>query len=201
VLESAIKRRRRRKGKSGKYLVTTGMSVLVVGMFTESLDTRVVFDLSVLEIGILVLGIALGRLALVVVARKLKRTVLKGVGIAGLSVALPAIPFAAPVVATVGGLLPSLVAVPFASKVITKLPTGVASVFGLGPTRFQRLKRALGGVRGVSAGSVGTVLVGYGVETGQLNEVYDVFGHQLSLLAVFSLLSVPGAIIYAVRNY
>ncbi len=180
------------------------MSVLVAGMFTETLDVRVGggwVNLSVLEIGCLVLGAALGRLLLTVVGRRLKRTVLKGVGIAGLSVALPAIPFAAPVVAAVGGLLPSLVAVPMASKLTTRLSVRVASVLGLGATRTQRLKRALGGVRGVSAGSVGVVLLGYGAEMGQLNEMYTVFGQQLSLLAVFSILSVPGTIIYAVRNY
>lgn len=199
-----MRRRRRPKGKSGKYLVTAGMSVLVTGMFTETLDVRVGggwVDLSVLEIGCLILGAALCRLLLIVVGRKLKRTVLKGVGIAGLSVALPAIPFAAPIVSAVGGFLPSLVAVPMASKVATRFSAGVASALGLGPTRTQRLKRALGGVRGVSAGSVGAVLLSYGAETGQLNEMYTVFGHRLSLLTVFSILSVPGTIIYAVRNY
>jgi len=203
VLRSVIGRRKP-KGKSGKYLVTTGMSVLVAGMFTETLGIRIgagPLELSVLEGGIIVLGIALIRLLLVVIGRKLRRGLLKGVGVVGLGVALPAVPFAAPIVSAVGGLVPSFAAVSFFGGAVTRLSKTVGGVLGFGETRLQRLKRALGGVKGISTGSVGVVLTGYGIETGSLNEVYTVFGTQLSLQTVFGLLSVPGAIIYVVRNW
>ncbi len=79
-------------------------------MFTETLGIRIgagPIEVSVLEAGIVVLGFALTRL-LLVVARTLRHSLLMGVGIVGLSIALPAIPVAAPVVATVGSGVPSL---------------------------------------------------------------------------------------------
>lgn len=205
MLGSLARRRRRPRGKSGKYLVSAGLSVLVVGLFTETLDVRLgggPLELSVLEIGILILGVALVRLFVAAVFKKLKRGVLKRVvGVLGLSAVLPAIPAAAPVVSAVGAVLPSLAAVPLAGRVTRRLSYVAADVLGLGETRAQRLKRAVGGTRGVGASGVGVVLVGYGAEMGRLGEMYTVFGHQLSLLNVFVLLSVPGAAIYAVRNW
>lgn len=186
-------RRNRRKGTSGKYLVSTGLFVLTVGLFTETLGWRfgvAGVRLSVLEVGLLVLGAALGRLAVRVILRKLKRTVLKGLAIGGLSlgVGLPA--------------LPALASVPFAGRLAKRLPYRdiAARLPWFGASRYQRFARAVGGKRGVGTGGMSATLFVYGAQAGELNETYPVFGHRLELATVFALLAVPGAMIYVVRN-
>jgi hypothetical protein len=186
-------RRSRRKGQSGKYLVSTGLVVLTAGMFTDTLGRQVglaALRVSVLEVGLLVLGVALGRLLVRAVIRKLKRSAIKGLAIGGLSlgIGLPA--------------LPAIASVPFVGRIAKRLPydavTGRLPWFGT--TRYQRLLRALGGKRGLGTGSLSATLFVYGHQAGKLSEVHDVFGHRLSLSAVFGLLAVPGTLIYIVRN-
>lgn len=186
-------RRNRKKGQSGKYLVSTGLFVLTTGLFTDTLgwqfgiaDVRV----SVLEAGLLLLGIALGRLLVRAVVRKLKRSALKGLAIGGLSlgVGIPA--------------LPAIASIPFAGRLAKRLPYGpvVERIPWFGTSRYQRLVRAVGGKRGLGTGSVSATLFVYGNQTDKLSEMYSVFGHRLSLASVFVLLAVPGALVYIVRN-
>jgi hypothetical protein len=186
-------RRDRQKGTSGKYLVSTGLFVLAAGLFTETLAWRfgvAGVRMSVLEVGLLILGVALGRLLVRVILRKLKRTVLKGLAVGGLSlgVGLPA--------------LPAVASIPFAGRLAKRLPyrgfTERLPWFGV--SRFERLSRAVGGKRGVGLGGVSGTLFVYGTEAGKLSDTYVVFGHRLELAAIFALLAVPGAVIYAVRN-
>lgn len=185
-------RRNRRKGTSGKYLVSAGLLVLTAGLFTETLGRRfgvAGVRLSVLEIGVVILGVALGRLLVRALARKLKRSALKGLAVGGLSLGLglPA--------------LPALASVPFAGRLAKRLPSGLAARLPwFGASRYQRLLRAVGGTRGIGTGGVSATLFVYGNQAGKLSEVHSVFGHRLSLATVFGLLAVPGAAIYAVRN-
>lgn len=204
VLESVRNRGQESRGKSGKTLVGTGLLVLVAGTFTGTLDARFgvgAIQLSVLEIAVLVLGIALVRLFVAAVLRKLKRKLLKGVlGGIGLSVALPAAPVSLPALSSVGAVLPSFAVRPF-ERVSSRLSGRLSDALGIGPSRFERLKRAVGGGKGVATGGFGSALVGYGAEVGRLTRQYTVFGQQISLLTVFLLLSAPGAAVYAVRNW
>jgi hypothetical protein len=186
-------RRDKRKGTSGKYLVSTGLFVLAAGLFTETLSWRfgvAGLQVSILETGLLILGVALGRLLVRMILRKLKRTVLKGLAIGGLSlgVGLPA--------------LPAVASVPFAGRLAKRLPyRGVVERLPwFGVSRYQRLARAVGGKRGVGMGGVSGTLFVYGAEAGKLGETYLAFGHRLELATIFALLAVPGAAIYVVRN-
>jgi hypothetical protein len=186
-------RRNRRKGQSGKYLVSTGLFVLTAGLFTDTLGWRFgIADVrvSVLEAGLLLLGVALGRLLVRALLRKLKRSVLKGLAIGGLSlgVGIPA--------------LPAIASMPFAGRIAKRLPYGavVDRIPWSGASRYQRLLRAVGGKRGLGTGSVSATLFVYGNQADKLSETYLVFGHRLSLATAFSLLAVPGALIYVVRN-
>lgn len=192
-----LRNRRQRNGTSGKYLVGFGLVVLTIGLFTDTLGRQVTLGrhpVTLLEVGVGVLGLALGRLLVHALVRKLKRGLLKGL-LAGvtLGVALPAMP-------TLGVALP---AVPFAGQVARRVPTAriARHVPGLGVSRRTRLRRAVGGVRGVGAGGVGATLVTYGAQTGSLDETYVVFGTRVELLTLFLLLSVPGALVYAIRNW
>lgn len=192
-----LRNRRKRQGKSGQHLVGFGLLVLTVGLFTHTLGHRLALgsgSLSLLEVGVVVLGVALARLLVRSVVRKLKRGLLKG-ALAGVSlgVGLPAFP-------ALGVALP---AVPFAGELAKRVPKSklAAHVPGLGVSRLTRLRRAVGGVRGVATGGVGVTLVTYGAQTEKLGETYVVFGSRYELLTLFLLLSVPGALVYAVRNW
>lgn len=190
-------RRRRRYGKSGQYLVAFGLAVLVGGLFTDGLGTRVALggvSLTVLELGVLGLGVALARMLVRALLRKLKRGLLKGALAGGsLGIGLPALP-------ALGVALP---AVPYASRLARRLPTGriARRLPWFGTSRLERLRRAVGGRRGLGTGGVGTTLVLYGARTDSLGESYVVFGNRLDLLGLFVLLAVPGALVYAVRNW
>lgn len=186
-------RRDKRKGTCGKYLVSTGLFVLAAGLFTETLAWRfgvAGLQVSILEIGLLILGAALGRLLVRAILRKLKRTLLKGLAIGGLSlgVGLPA--------------LPAVASVPLAGRLAKRLTyRDIAERLPwFGASRYQRLARAVGGKRGVGLGGVSGTLYIYGAEAGKLGETYLAFGHRLELATIFALLAVPGAAIYVVRN-
>lgn len=190
---TGLLRRDENRGRSGQYLVGAGLTVLVVGLLSDLLAVRVGppgLRLSVLELGLVALGVALGRAFVRAVKRRIRRRLLKGVlGAASLGVGLPALGVALPSLPLVGRLAKRL---PL-RRVATRLPM-------LGDSRVERLARMVGGRRGVGTGGVGATLFAYGARTGTLDQQYTVFGGQLPLGTVFLLLALSGTAVYAARN-
>lgn len=183
MLPTALQRTKTR-GRSGKLLIGAGEAVFTLGLFTDTLGRRVraaSVDVTVLEIGVVLVGVALAVAFLKVVVRKLKRVfglgvvsaVSLGIGLPTLGIALPAI--------SVG------------TRILRRLPLSRLPWFGR--SRWERALAFVGGPRGLAAGGVGATLIGIGATTGQLGETYVVFGHSLTLLVLFALLSVPGVLI------
>lgn len=192
-----VLRRRDDRGRSGKALVGAGLTVLTLGLFTDTLAVRIGLGglrISLLEIGVLLLGIALVVAFLRVLARKLKRKV--GLGVLGaVSVGL-----GLPVVPALGAVL----SVPVAGRLLRRLPRVPSMVVGrlswFGKSRWERALAFVGGPRGAAAGGYGGTLLAVGAQTGKLSTEYVVFGNRLSLLALFVLLSIPGALVYGIRR-
>lgn len=175
-------------GRSGKFLVAVGLLVLTLGMFTDSLGRRVGvggWERSVLEIGMVLVALAVGYAFLTYLLAKLKRGMLYGVfGGIGFGLGVPALGM----VAALGALPRSL-----GSTVHGALPW-------VETTRWERLLAAVGGPRGLASSCYGTVLLTAGAATDSLGEEYVVFGHHLSLLTVFLVLTAPGVVSYYVRR-
>lgn len=188
TLRSLPVRTKTGRGKSGTYLVGAGLVFLTLGMVTDALDWTVEaggLSLSVLEVGIVCVLLAVALAFVRYLLGKLKRAV--GIGILG--------------AVGVGFGLPSVLAVPavggFAKRVVT-------SVYGTMPwvetTPWGRAIAAVGGPKGLVSGCYGATLLTVGASTGSLDDEYVVFGHELTLLAVFVFLSIPGVVIYYVRR-
>lgn len=185
------------RGRSGKALVGAGLTVLTLGLFTDTLAVRVGLGglrISLLEIGVLLLGGALLVAFLRVLASKLKRKV--GLGILGaVSVGL-----GIPVLPALGAVL----SVPVAGRLLRRLPRVPSRVLGrlpwFGKSRWERALAFVGGPRGAATGGYGATLIAVGAQTGELSTEYVVFGNRISLLALFVLLSIPGALVYGIRR-
>ncbi|MFC7198855.1 hypothetical protein [Halospeciosus flavus] len=182
-------RRTQTRGRSGKLLVAAGQSLLALGLLTDTLGQRIGaggFSVTLLELGVVVLVVALAVAFLKVVARKVKRTVgISLLSAASLGVGVPAL----------GAALP---AVSVGKRVVRRLPLSHLPWFG--KSRWERVLAFLGGPRGLATGGVGAVLLTVGAQTGKLGETHVVFGQQLTLLSLFVLLSVPGVVIYGIRR-
>lgn len=182
-------RRTQARGRSGKLLVAAGQTLLALGLLTDTLGQRIGaggFSVTLLELGVVVLAVALAVAFLKVVARKVKRTVgISLLSAASLGVGIPAL----------GAVLP---AVSIGKRVVRRLPLSHLPWFG--KSRWERALAFLGGPRGLATGGVGAVLLTVGAQTGKLGETHVIFGQQLTLLSLFVLLSVPGVVIYGIRR-
>ncbi|QSG01362.1 hypothetical protein [Natranaeroarchaeum sulfidigenes] len=188
ALRSTPLRTKQPRGRSGKLLVGSGLCVLTLGMFTDSLAYRIGIggrDLSVLELGVLLVAAAVALAFGKYLLGKLKR--LGGYGLLGAF--------------GIGIGLPSLIALPAIGGVVRRLGSGLYSALPwVERSRWVRLLGIAGGPKGLASGCYGTVVFSVGAWTGTLSEEYLVFGYELSLLSVFVGLTVPGVVVYYLRR-
>lgn len=182
-------RRKRSRGRSGTLLVGAGETLLSLGLLTDTLGRRIRLAsvvATVLEFGLVVLAAAVSVGFLKLVVRKLTRAL--GIGLLGavsFGIGLPALGLALPTLAV-------------GNRVLRRLPLSRVPWFGR--SRWERFLAFVGGPRGLATGGVGASLLGIGAYTGRLGEPHVVFGHSLTLFALFVLLSVPGVLIYWLRR-